>query len=354
MKVLFLYTELAGYTINCMKTSMEIFPELSIHVVRWPVNQEAPFQFDFGNVKVYEKEHFKGKSILEWAKKQNPDAIIASGWIDKEYNIICKYFVKKIPVVVALDNHWRGDFKQKLAAALRKWTVLDKFNTAWVPGQKQYDFALKLGIPKHKIFEGFYSADVSLFESYAQNKKSNKENKKFSKKILYVGRYVEHKGIFDMWNAFIELQNENPNDWELWCVGTGDQWENKIEHPQIKHLGFKQPDEFQEIIDQTSIYILPSHFEPWGVSLHEFVAAGFPILCSDKVGSSEVFCEDGKNGFIFKSENIQSLKESMRRVMQMNQEEFSKMSQESTRLSKRITPEIWSKTLIEIVKNGKN
>ena len=44
-----------------------------------------------------------------------------------------------------------------------------------------------------------------------------------------------------MWNAFVKWQQNNPSDWELWCVGTGDEWENKVEHDKIKHFGFIQP-----------------------------------------------------------------------------------------------------------------
>jgi glycosyltransferase involved in cell wall biosynthesis len=231
--------------------------------------------------------------------------------------------------------------------------VKNTYNQAWVPGEKQALFAKKLGFPNNRIERGFYSADVDLFQSFGEEalplKKTN-----YPKRFLYVGRYVEHKGIFDMWKAFLAVVKEdNATDWEFISIGTGDQYDQRIQHPQIKHLGFIQPNHFQETINETSVYILPSHFEPWGVSLHEFAAAGFPVLVSNEIGSSEAFCEHGKNGYKFEAGNVQEIKQSLRKMMNLNQNEFLSMQNHSIDLSLKNTPELWSKTLMKLA-NGQN
>jgi glycosyltransferase involved in cell wall biosynthesis len=334
-----------------MRKAKETFPHVKITVVRWPINKEAPFQFDFGDIEVVEKSDLPGAKLKEWVENYNPQAIFCSGWIDKDYTAVCKSFKSKIPVTLALDNHWVGNIKQRIAALLSPVMVKNTFNHAWVPGEKQALFAKKLGFPNNKIEKGFYSADVEMFSAFGENALQLKKNQ-FPKKFLYVGRYVKHKGIFDMWKAFIEVITEsNDSEWELWSVGTGDQFENRQKHPQIKHVGFVQPSEFQEIINQTSVYILPSHFEPWGVSLHEFVAAGFPVLVSQEIGSSEAFCEEGKNGYTFEAGNIEQIKMSFRKMMSLNQNEFLAMQNHSIELSLKNTPDLWSKTLMKLA-NG--
>jgi glycosyltransferase involved in cell wall biosynthesis len=336
-----------------MRKTKETFPHLQITVIRWPINKEAPFQFDFGDIEVLEKSDLPGVKLKEWVENFVPNAIFCSGWIDKEYTTICKYYKNKIPVTLALDNHWVGSLKQRIAAMLSPFMVKSIFNHAWVPGEKQALFAKKLGFQTNRIEKGFYTADVDLFNKYGDIAMPLKRTQ-YPKRFLYVGRYVTHKGIFDMWKAFIEVITEDKNDeWELWSIGTGDQYEQRIEHPQIKHLGFIQPNDFQEIINQTSTYILPSHFEPWGVSLHEFAAAGFPVLVSKEIGSSEAFCEHGKNGYMFDAGNISQLKNTLRKMMKLNQNEFLTMQNHSIDLSLKNTPELWSKTLMKIA-NGQN
>lgn len=352
MNIVFLYTELAGYTITCLKQVVKDYPEVSIHVFRWPVNNEAPFEFDFSGINIYDKSGFSLDQLKTKISDLNPKCLIVSGWVDKDYTAISKNYKKKIPVVLTLDNHWRGDIKQLIASQLSRFLIRSKFSRAWVPGEIQAKFARKLGFKENEIFKGFYAADVDLFKTYGK-KALDIKGKEYPKRFLYVGRYVEHKGIFDIWKAFIDLQNEEPNDWEMWSVGTGDQWNNRLEHPKIKHLGFVQPSDFQEIIDQTSVYLLPSHFEPWGVSLHEFVAAGYPVLVSNEIGSSEAFCRDGKNGFVFENGNVESIKDAMHKMMNISQERFNEMASLSRTLSLQITPGLWAKTLMEIVNGTK-
>ena len=106
--------------------------------------------------------------------------------------------------------------------------------------------------------------------------------KNFPKRFLYVGRYYDFKGVKTLWDAFIQLQVENPNDWELWCLGNGDL--EPLEHPKIKHLGFMQPEDLDKIISETGIFILPSLFEPWGVVVQEYAAAGYPLILSNQIG----------------------------------------------------------------------
>jgi glycosyltransferase involved in cell wall biosynthesis len=347
MNIVFLYTELAGYSIACMKKAIELYPNTHITVIRWPINKEAPFQFDFEGIQVREKNEFNANELVDFVREQLPSIIVCSGWMDKEYVGICKQFKNKIPTVLALDNQWTGSVKQQIAKLVSPFLLKNKFSHVWVPGQKQFDYARKLGFKKNTIHKGFYSADVDLFSSYYKRLKSN-DVSVFPKRMLYVGRYVEHKGIFDLWKAFIAIQNEVPNEWELWCVGTGDQWGNKLEHPQIKHLGFLQPTEMDEIIKETSIYVLPSHFEPWGVSLHEFVAAGYPVVCSDKVGSAEQFLQPYENGYSFPSGDVDRLKEVLLQVMNMDNATFASMSKKSLELAQTITPSVWAKTIIAI------
>ena len=67
--ILILYTELAGYTINCLSNFVLKYPEYNVHVVRWPVNKEAPFQFDFRSIQVYDRKEYDDDSLLKLAEE---------------------------------------------------------------------------------------------------------------------------------------------------------------------------------------------------------------------------------------------------------------------------------------------
>ena len=148
-----------------------------------------------------------------------------------------------------------------------------------------------------------------------------------------------------MWNAFIKFQEETNSEWELWCVGSGDEYENRVEHSKIKHFGFLQPDQFTKVIKETSVYILPSHFEPWGVSVQEFAAAGYPMLLSNKIGAKERFFKEGENGFSFEAANQEEIISSFRKMISLSEKELIKMQNQSNKLSLQVSTENWAKTL---------
>jgi glycosyltransferase involved in cell wall biosynthesis len=110
-----------------------------------------------------------------------------------------------------------------------------------------------------------------------------------------------------------------------------------------------QPKDFLPYVQQTGVFVMPSLFEPWGVVMHEFAAMGFPLLVSNKVGASECFLEENKNGFSFQAGNINSLKEKLKMIMQLQPEQLNLMGECSYKLAEKITPGSWANTLIKML-----
>jgi glycosyltransferase involved in cell wall biosynthesis len=348
-KIVFLYTELASYFLSCVEELIKS-NRVEVHLFRWPLNKEAPFDFKFHpEIKVYDRKEFKGNQLQKVIENIQPDLIYCSGWVDRGYKNVCKQYKKRIPVIVGIDNQWIGDFKQKLASALSGILVRRYFNKVWVPGVSQRLFASKLGYKDNDILTGFYSADTDFFNAYYDRFKEQKKNS-FPKRFIYVGRYLSFKGIYEMWDAFIELQNESPNDWELWCLGTGSEYDKRKEHDKIKHFGFVQPEKIQDFLRDSGVFVLPSTFEPWGVVIHEFAASGFPIITTDKVGSASQFVKNGENGYIFPAGDKSKLKMAFKKIMESSTDELLKMSVRSHELAQQITPQKWAKQILDLLK----
>ena len=347
-KILFLYTELAEYFISCIRELVDQH-SVEVHIVRWPVNKEAPFQFEIpAAVKVYEKQDYNRKQLIKLCLSINPVLLFSSGWLDRDYLAVVRAFKKTIPVLVGMDNHWFGTPKQQLARVLAPFTLQRLFTHAFVAGEPQKKYALKLGFADNKILKGYYTADVGHFQKAYQEAKQDKA-KHFPKIFMYVGRYIPHKGIQDLWQAFIQLQEEMPSEWELWCLGTGPLEGKAAKHAKIKHFGFVQPKQMQHYIRQTGVFVLPSHFEPWGVVVHEFAAAGFPLLCSQQTGAATAFLQDNINGFSFEAGDVGELKQVLKRVVNLSDSELLHMGEESVGLALQNTPSKWAHKLMGLV-----
>ena len=128
-------------------------------------------------------------------------------------------------------------------------------------------------------------------------------------KILFVGRLVPEKGIFDLLNAFSILQKKVPTA-ELLIVGSGPseiqaQIMQLIARHQIKNIKFlgKIPySEMPKIHNLVDIFCLPSipvktWAEQFGYSMVEAMACGKPVI-STLSGSIPEVVKDNKTGVL--------------------------------------------------------
>jgi glycosyltransferase involved in cell wall biosynthesis len=344
--VLILYTELSQYTVECLNALVQFNQNLKVYVVKWPINNEAPFVFEFDErIIVFEKSEI---DLINYANKINPRVVLCSGWIDKDYIKLIISLKKEVIKVLAFDNYWENSVKQNLGRIFLKNIISKHFNYCWVPGNLHITYANKIGFQIDQIVTGFYARDLDSFNLRFKSSIDLKRN--FPKKFLYVGRYLKLKGVLDLWNSFIEFSKNN-EDWELHCVGTGDLFDKRVIHDKIIHHGFLHKDELLKLIESTGVFIMPSHYDHWGMAVQEFASSGFPLICSDKVGAASSFLKENENGFLFKSKNQNSLLNAMRKISNLSDENLSKFGWNSNILAKKIDINSWVNSFMKFLKN---
>ena len=350
-KFLFLYTEAAPYVIACLE-QLAADHGVEVHLVRWPVNREAPFEFDGAKVHVRERDRELAE-LIGFVDRLRPDVLFTSGWVDKGYLRICREQHRRgIPVVMCSDTAWRGDPKQWLALVIARYWIRSVFSHAWVTGEAQAEYARRLGFRSDRIKTGFYSADTHRFIQIGEKLLGDRKDL-WPHRFLCVARYIPTKGHQYLCDAFAELCDEGAaGDWELWFAGTGellDQVKNSTsgKHPRIKHLGFKQPQEMEALLDQAGVFVLPSLYEPWGVVVHEHACAGMPMILSDAVGAAERFLKVDENGVSFKAGDKEALKNALRTMITKSDRELRSMAQRSMDLAKQWDPPQWARTAME-------
>ena len=345
LNILFLYTELAGYFVGCLNFLSENYP-VSIKLVHWPINDEAPFDFEFHqNIEVINKGNLSDNELLDLTKKIDPKIVFVSGWVDKSYRKIAALERKKgVPVILGNDNPWKGNWRQRIACLISSFYLKPYYSHTWVPGKRQQKFARNLNFPEKNILLGFYSADVELF------KKDQNQKRNLSKTILYAGRFLDWKGVNELYQSFLELKNESSNDWKLLMIGRGPLKSLLEPKADIEIQDFIQPSELRKIMQNVGAFCLPSYEEHWGVAVHEAAAAGCPLLVSDGVGAGDAFVKNGFNGFVFTAKNKPALKEALKKFINSSEESREAMSKNSIKMAEKITPELWSTTLMSLSK----
>jgi len=117
--------------------------------------------------------------------------------------------------------------------------------------------------------------------------------------ILFVGRFVEQKGL----NIFFEMENTLLNsgiNYRMVLVGSGmdiSKFTGKSKAPfRITFCGFKKTNEIAAIMRCSDVLVVPSLYEPFGIVAIEGLACRIPVIVSDVDGLSEII-DEGINGF---------------------------------------------------------
>ena len=341
--VLYLYAEVMPYTESVIDAMINNY-DVNFTLIEATYLKLTPYVPNKKNNYVHlSKSTFENKKkLLDFCiNNVRPNVIYVSGWMDKDYLYVTKHLKKMgLPIVTGIDTQWRATFRQRLASLLSPFLIKPYFTHIWVAGNRQYEYATKLGFKRDYIIHNLYSSNTKVFKNINLSKTKN---------ILFVGRLVEVKGYELLIRAFLKLiKDEQFQDWTLTLVGSGKD-ATIPKNSNIKEISFSTPEELAKYATDSLIFCLPSTYEPWGVVVHEFASCGLSLLLSDECGAGDTFLIHGYNGYVFKSNNEADLLIKLRNLMQKETSELVKMGMKSRELSQRISPDTSAAAFMSVV-----
>ena len=126
-----------------------------------------------------------------------------------------------------------------------------------------------------------------------------------SKRVIFVGRYVEQKGISDLYKIW-KLIFSKHHDWHVDLYGSGDIKEILSSDEDFENFNFHihQPegDIFKCYLD-SSILLHTSIFEPFGLVMPEAMSCGLPVVAFDCPSGPSEIITDGVDGFLIRDIN---------------------------------------------------
>jgi len=342
MKLIVLWSSLSDYFIASLRALSEK-DDVKIFLIYQSVKTEAPFSgFDLSFCVGHFEDHGSDYKLLEERALQfDPEIVLMASWNFKHYMSLSRLFRKKgIPVIAAFDNQWKGTLRQNVARIISSLYLKPVITNFFVPGDRQAQFAYRLGY-KNPI-QGFYCANSSNFEGYRANINMHR--------FIFVGRFVEDKGIRLLIDAYSTYRKNVKNPWTLLMVGEGPQKYlcEGIEGVELRQ--FVQPAKLPAILSEASCFILPSINENWGLVIHEASLVGLPIICSKNCGASVWFLRDGQNGFVINPDEV-SILNSLLKIHYLSDHNLKEMSDQSLILGNLWTTQRWADQLYSNLKS---
>ena len=136
-----------------------------------------------------------------------------------------------------------------------------------------------------------------------------------SKRVLSIGRYAYDKGNDLLLQAWSVIEKEHP-DWTLDIYGNGDKEPYQKQMVELGidlqrcHLYGPISDVKKEYLS-SSVFVLPSRFEGFGLVIIEAMACGVPVVAFDCENGPRSIIDDGETGFLIPPFDINVLAEKM-------------------------------------------
>ncbi|MGK7952405.1 MAG: glycosyltransferase family 4 protein [Xenococcaceae cyanobacterium] len=299
------------------------------------------------------KIYFLFRQLVIALKQINPSVLAISGYFQPSMLLALFWCLTQRKPAILFSETTEDDapriwWKEKL----KSWLV-KKYQAALVGGKPQKRYLMKLGMREEAIFMGYDVVGNSNFHPDKIQQLSNPHLKPF---FLAINRFIAKKNLPFLITAYAEYRDRlGESAWDLVLCGDGElrpQIEEQIARLNLQnHIylpGFLQQEELLPYFAHAGCFVHTSTHEQWGLVVNEAMAAGLPVLVSNRCGCFEDLIIEGVNGFGFDPKNSQQLTNLM---LTISSESFDrqKMGQAALQHIQKFSPEYFARGLIQAV-----
>jgi len=290
-------------------------------------------------------------------RQVNPDVVAIPGW-GNSWTLAALHCCLKMhmPAILMSESTYH-DAPRKLWIEYIKKRIIRLFGAAIVGGSQNARYLKMLGFPKKRLFLGYdvvdnahfrNGADLIVSKAAAIRKKLRLPERFF----LASGRFVEKKNQLRLLQAYaLYVQYAGDDSMGLVLLGDGplhEQIQTIIQELNLSkrvHLpGFKQHVELPSYYGLAAVFIHPSTTEQWGLVVNEAMAAGLPLLISNRCGCAPDLVREGVNGFTFDPYDIEKMACLMLKVSR-DRYNWKSMGKASREIISRWAPETFAENL---------
>jgi len=283
--------------------------------------------------------HLRKSLMIKAIKKLDCDIVISTRVLHS--NWVGKYINKNIIKIAQEHNHHNNN---------------QKYIKKVIKSVKNFDYFM----PVSKELADFYApkfknTKVLYIPNFIENLPEKKSNLK-SKQLISVGRLDKVKGFDDLICIFNTLLDTHP-DLVLHIVGDGPEkqnLQNKINQLNLQnkvHLcGFKLSKELEKEYLNSSIYLMTSFSESFGLVLVEAASYGLPLIAFDSAQGAKEIVENNKNGFLISDRNKNKFIEAITELIE-NPEKQKNFSEHSLVIANKFLKNNISETWNKFINN---
>ena len=256
---------------------------------------------------------------------------LLSGWF-RRWN-------RKVPLVMVGNMSFGIEKERRLGRRLLRSVVrrLVDFCTYNGPSCKRY--LKSLGLPDERLHHLPYCIDPEVV--YLGERQPVTADK--PRTLLYCGGIVARKGVVAFAKSLKNWCDANPQRQVLFKIAGAGSDTGKVVAEQggnlkIELLGDLDPPGLRAANRDADVCVYPTFADEWGLVPIEALASGMPVLGSRDAQSIETVVRDGENGWVFETDDVESMEKAIDAAMACTNEQLHAMQDICRQSVAHITP----------------
>ena len=295
------------------------------------------------------------RRLYRCLESEQARAVVIPGWSTPYALLALSWCLKTSTPAVLMADSTVFDKRRTFLGERIKRKLLCLYLAALVGGSHQTEYLNHLGFPELAVFPGYDVVDNAHFGRLQPGGEANRGARQ---SFLVSCRFVRKKNLARLLEGYARYrQGAGSAAWGLVLAGDGPERDKVTEAMRMLNLddsvclaGFVQYDGLPALYGRAGAFILPSASdEQWGLVVNEAMAAGLPVLVSNRCGCAPDLVQEGRNGFTFDPYKTEELARLMLRVSSMSGDERAAMGQASREIISRWTPETFATNLMKAV-----
>jgi glycosyltransferase involved in cell wall biosynthesis len=232
----------------------------------------------------------------------------------------------QVPAIVMSESTAIDEPRYWWKEAIKR-RIVGLCSAALVGGSRHRDYLMALGAPSDQIFTGYDVIDNEHFRAGAEMaRKSDQELRARlelpTRYFMACCRFAPKKNLSRLIRAYARYRGDaGGTAWSLVIVGEGELKDELVAlrdqlelGASVQFAGPKSYDELPTYYGLASAFVHASTTEQWGLVVNEAMAAGLPVLVSERCGCAQDLVNPGVNGVQFDPYDIEALARAMRDV----------------------------------------